>query len=71
LAANDILCRLVRLTRNCGHQAALAPGLSAAHGDAVITMDCDLQHPPEVLTEMINAWRAGALIVQMHRTRTD
>jgi glycosyltransferase involved in cell wall biosynthesis len=70
LAANDRLCRLIRLTRNFGHQAALAAGLNAARGAAVITMDCDLQHPPEVLPDMVSAWRAGALIVQMHRTRT-
>lgn len=70
LAANDTLCRLIRLTRNFGHQAALLAGLNAARGAAVITMDCDLQHPPEALPDMINAWRAGALIVQMVRAHT-
>jgi len=70
LIANDELCRLVRLTRNFGHQAALVAGLNAARGDAVITMDCDLQHPPEALPDMVSAWRGGALIVQMRRIRT-
>jgi glycosyltransferase involved in cell wall biosynthesis len=70
LAASDEHCLLVRFTRNFGHQAALLAGLNAAHGDAVITMDCDLQHLPEVLRDMLSAWRAGALIVQMRRTAT-
>lgn len=70
LAASDEQCRLIRLSRNFGHQAALLAGLSAAKGSAVITMDCDLQHPPEVLPEMIAAWRRGALVVQMNRAET-
>ena len=70
LAAKDDLCRLIRLTRNFGHQSALLAGLTAARGAAVVTMDCDLQHPPSALRQMIDAWRGGALIVQMIRSRT-
>ena len=44
---------IVNLTRNWGHQAALAAGLSVATGDAVVLMDGDLQDPPEVILEMI------------------
>lgn len=62
--------RLIQLARNFGHQAALMAGLSAAKGQAVISMDCDLQHPPRYIPEMIDAWRAGHLVVDMERERT-
>lgn len=62
--------RLVRLSRNFGHQAALMAGVSATRGKAVITMDCDMQHPPKHLPEMIAAWRNGHKIVQMVRKET-
>ncbi len=58
----------IRFTRNFGHQAALTAGYTHACGDAVITMDGDLQHPPELLPEMIARWRAGFDIVSMVRT---
>lgn len=63
--------RLVRFGRNFGHQAALFAGLENAHGMAVITMDCDLQHPPALLPRMIQAWRSGAKVVQMIRVETS
>lgn len=63
--------RLVQLSRNFGHQAALMAGLTAARGDAVISMDCDLQHPPRYVPEMIRLWREGALVVEMERKRTE
>jgi len=62
--------RLLRFGRNFGQQAALLAGIEAARGAAVITLDCDLQHPPELLPEMLEAWRGGAKVVQMVRTRT-
>lgn len=49
----------VRLSRNFGHQVALTAGLERATGSAVITMDADGQHPPEVVLEMATAWREG------------
>ena len=55
--------RGVRLSRNFGKEAALLAGLRAATGDAVITMDADLQHPPAVIPEMVARWRAGAKVV--------
>jgi polyisoprenyl-phosphate glycosyltransferase len=64
------LVRLIRFGRNFGQQAALLAGLEAARGAAVITLDCDLQHPPELLPQMIEAWRMGAKVVQMVRTQT-
>jgi dolichol-phosphate mannosyltransferase len=59
----------VRLSRNFGHQYALFAGLSQAKGKAVITMDSDLQHPPEVVKELIAEWRKGNKIV--HTVRMD
>jgi glycosyltransferase involved in cell wall biosynthesis len=58
----------IRLLRNFGHQAALSAGLEYARGDAVVVMDADLQHPPELLPEMIKQWRLGFDVVQTVRT---
>lgn len=55
--------RYVQLSRNFGKEAALTAGLEAANGDAVICLDSDLQHPPELMTEMLARWRAGADMV--------
>jgi dolichol-phosphate mannosyltransferase len=63
----DKRVRGLRLVRNFGHQGALLAGLSAADGDAVISMDSDLQHPPELIPAMIAAWRAGAPVVLTRR----
>jgi polyisoprenyl-phosphate glycosyltransferase len=57
------------LSRNFGQQAALQAGLDAADGDAAITMDADLQHPPEEIGRMIEAHESGADVVQMVRER--
>jgi dolichol-phosphate mannosyltransferase len=70
LRAGDRLVRLVRFSRNFGQQAALLAGLNAARGAAAITLDCDLQHPPELLPRMIEEWRRGARVVQMVRVST-
>jgi glycosyltransferase involved in cell wall biosynthesis len=70
LAAADPSVRLVSFTRNFGHQAALIAGLQAATGDAIITLDCDLQHPPDLIPQMISAWRGGYEVVQMVRDET-
>lgn len=57
----------VRLSKNCGHQAALCAGLEMSTGDAIITMDSDLQHPPEEIGRMIAEFERGADVVQMVR----
>lgn len=69
LSAKDSRIRGVRLSRNFGHQSALIAGLAAARGKAVISMDADLQHPPEVLPQLIRKWRDGYQIV--HAVRRD
>jgi polyisoprenyl-phosphate glycosyltransferase len=70
LQARDSSVRLIRFGRNFGQQSALLAGLEAACGAAVITLDCDLQHPPELLPRMIQAWCSGAKVVQMVRTQS-
>lgn len=57
----------IRLSRNFGHQSALAAGMAMARGDVVITMDADLQHPPEDIPRMLQAHEQGADVVQMVR----
>ena len=59
------------LSRNYGHQMALTCGMDNADGDAVITMDGDLQHPPELLPEMLRLWENGHEIVQTKRMATE
>jgi polyisoprenyl-phosphate glycosyltransferase len=71
LRARDPAVRLLRFGRNFGQQSALLAGLAAASGAAVITLDCDLQHPPELIPGMVQAWRNGAQVVQMIRTQTE
>lgn len=72
IAKNDQRVRVVDFARNFGHQIAITAGLDHASGDAVIVMDTDLQDPPKVSLQMIDAWLAGAEIVQARRrTRRD
>jgi glycosyltransferase involved in cell wall biosynthesis len=63
ITRNDSRIRGIRFSRNFGKEAALLAGINAARGEAVITMDADLQHPPSVIPEMLEAWRAGAKVV--------
>jgi Glycosyltransferases involved in cell wall biogenesis len=53
----------IRLSRNFGKEAAILAGLTAARGNAVITIDADLQHPPDLIPGMIRRWRAGVMVV--------
>ena len=71
LAATDPRVRVVQLSRNFGHQAALTAGLEHARGDAVVMIDADLQDPPEFIPTMVDRWRAGSEVVyavREHRT---
>jgi glycosyltransferase involved in cell wall biosynthesis len=60
----------IRLSRSFGKEAAIAAGLNHARGDAVVVMDGDLQHPPELLGEMISRWRAGGVDL-VEATKSD
>ena len=70
LSQNDEHVQAYLLSRNFGHQMALTCGLDHAEGDAVITMDGDLQHPPELIPELLGLWEAGYEIVQTVRKDT-
>lgn len=62
--------RGLRLSRNFGKEAAMSAGLNAARGSIVVTIDADLQHPPDLLPKMVACWRAGAKVVNaVKRTR--
>ncbi|MBK5959731.1 hypothetical protein CCR97_16195 [Rhodoplanes elegans] len=70
LAAADPRVRYVSFTRNFGHQSALRAGLKHAAGDAVVLMDCDFEHPPELIPDFVARWRDGARIVAAQRETT-
>lgn len=53
----------IEFSRNFGHQNALKAGLDHANGDCVISLDCDLQHPPEIIPEMLAKWESGYEVV--------
>jgi glycosyltransferase involved in cell wall biosynthesis len=59
----------IRLSRNFGKESAIYAGLEAATGDAIITIDADLQHPPALSPQMISSWQQGAEIV--HAVKLD
>jgi polyisoprenyl-phosphate glycosyltransferase len=63
LAADDPCVRAVHLSRNFGHQAAVTAGLNTARGAVAVTIDADLQDPPDVIPRMLDEWRRGADIV--------
>jgi dolichol-phosphate mannosyltransferase len=63
----DPRVRYVSLSRNFGHQAALSAGLDRAQGDAVVFLDADLQHPPEVVRDLLRSWESGAHVVNTVR----
>jgi dolichol-phosphate mannosyltransferase len=69
LHERDERFKLVRLSRNFGHQIALTAGLDHARGNAVVMMDADLQDPPEVALELAKRWREGYAVVYAVRER--
>lgn len=67
IRSRDARVKLVSLSRNFGHQAAITAGLDLARGDATIVMDSDLQHPPEVISQLVARWREGFEVVNAVR----
>ena len=63
--------RGARLARNFGHQGALLAGLSEARGQAIVSMDGDLQHPPELIPELFARWREGYKVVTTERADAE
>jgi polyisoprenyl-phosphate glycosyltransferase len=70
LADADPRVKYVSLSRNFGHQYALTAGLDYASGDAVISMDSDLQHPPELIPQLLEHWQQGYPVVYTVRRAT-
>lgn len=62
---------VARLSRNFGKERAMTAGLTLAHGEVVVMLDVDLQDPPELIPQMLEAWRSGADVVNMRRTERD
>jgi len=69
IAARDGRVTVIELSRNFGQQAAMSAGLAAARGDAIVITDADLQDPPEVIPEMVAAWRRGVDVAYGRRRR--
>lgn len=70
-AAADPAIRYISFTRNFGHQEALRAGLYYARGRAVVLMDADFEHPPELIPDLVVAWRGGAKVVVTQRIDDD
>lgn len=64
LSETDEHIRGLHFSRNFGKEGAIFAGLKAADGDCVAVIDCDLQHPPELLEKMYSAWKGGAEVVE-------
>lgn len=71
LAREDVHVEAYLLSRNYGHQMAITCGLDNADGDAVVTMDGDMQHPPEVVPQLLRLWEEGNEIVITKRMATE
>lgn len=71
LAEKDSHVRAITFARNFGHQTAITCGMDFVRGDAVITMDGDMQHPPELIPLLLEKWKDGYDIVQTIRTSTE
>ena len=69
IQSSDPRVRVVRLSRNFGHQIAVTAGLEHAAGDAVVIIDADLQDPPEVIEQMLDRWREGYDVVYGRRVQ--
>lgn len=69
MAEKDAHVRVVKLSRNFGHQPAISAGIKTAKGDAIVIMDGDLQDPPEELNRFLDKWREGYEVVYAIRTK--
>jgi len=69
LHSRDPHLKIIKFSRNFGHQVAVTAGVDEADGDAIIIIDADLQDPPEVIPEMIQKWQEGYDVVYGVRKR--
>lgn len=70
-AKQNASVKLVSFYRNFGHQMALSGGYQIAQGDCVISLDADLQDPPDVIPSMVEKWRKGAMVVYAKRNTRE
>lgn len=68
IAEDNTYVKIINFSRNFGHEAAMIAGIDYSHGDAVVCMDADLQHPVEKIPEIIEALENGAEVITMKRT---
>lgn len=71
LAQRDKRVKVIDFSRNFGKEVALTAGVQATYSDAVITMDADLQHPPELIPRLVAEWEKGAEVVATIRTSSE
>jgi polyisoprenyl-phosphate glycosyltransferase len=71
IANSDPNVRVIKLSRNFGHQMAITAGIDTAIGDAVVVIDADLQDPPEVIREFVEKWKAGYDVVYGVREKRE
>jgi len=71
LANRDPNVRVIKFSRNFGHQVAITAGIDASQGDAVVVIDSDLQDPPEVIKEFIRKWEEGYDVVYGVREKRE
>ena len=71
LSQTDSSVKVIDLSRNFGKEVALTAGVHAANADAVICMDADLQHPPELINTLVDEWRKGAEVVATIRASIE
>ncbi len=71
LAERDPNVRVIKFSRNFGHQVAITAGIDASQGDAVVVIDADLQDPPEVIKEFIKKWEEGYDVVYGVREKRE
>jgi len=70
-ANSDTHVRIIKFSRNFGHQIAISAGIDMAEGDAVVVIDADLQDPPEVISEFVKKWEEGFDVVYGVREKRD
>lgn len=71
LAADDNKVKYIEFSRNFGHQFAIKAGLDHSDAEIIIMLDCDLQHPPDLIPIMLKEYERGYEIVRTHRKETD
>lgn len=71
MAASDPNVKVLKFSRNFGHQIAITAGVDAARGDSVVVIDSDLQDPPEVIPAMVEQWRQGFDVVYGVRSERE